>query len=540
VEFFRGFFAAQNPLTRAGGSVFMPRRFFWRKPPMNFSALIFDHPNLVVGLFLAAIIFLYFRNNPLGHTRWFMLRRFINWFPRGMTYSFLYMGRYNLNVSKNALGSLMTKEEFGTIFAVGTIVYGFSFLVNGPLVDKIGGKKGIIIAAIGSSIANILLGVLTYFVVMGRLKVNMVVAYSVLYGVNMYFQSYGAVSIIKVKAYWFHVRERGVFGAIFGALISIGVYFAFDWGQRIVDLTKANSTGGWFHDLLQKIFATNVLVNGKSVDATWAVFFIPAVVILFWMLLDWWLIKDTPEEADFPPFDTADASSGQMHVELSTLDLLKKVFASKLMLLIALVGLTSGVFRNGVTQWYFVFAAEVKQPGAEFFEAHWGFLLCVFGIVGGFFGGWVSDHLYQSRRAPPAAFLCALVLVLSLVMAGILFSSPLGLGWAAVGVVMASVGITSLMSGTAATDFGGRKATATCSGIVDGCTYLGSGLQSYFIGHLTPAEHADAAQTFLMLPRDWHWWPLFMLPFAVIGLAAAIRLWNQLPEATRKFLARTE
>ncbi len=507
---------------------------------MNFSALIFDHPNLVVGLFLAAIIFLYFRNNPLGHTRWFMLRRFINWFPRGMTYSFLYMGRYNLNVSKNALGSLMTKEEFGTIFAVGTIVYGFSFLVNGPLVDKIGGKKGIIIAAIGSSIANILLGVLTYFVVMGRLKVNMVVAYSVLYGVNMYFQSYGAVSIIKVKAYWFHVRERGVFGAIFGALISIGVYFAFDWGQRIVDLTKANSTGGWFHDLLQKIFATNVLVNGKSVDATWAVFFIPAVVILFWMLLDWWLIKDTPEEADFPPFDTADASSGQMHVELSTLDLLKKVFASKLMLLIALVGLTSGVFRNGVTQWYFVFAAEVKQPGAEFFEAHWGFLLCVFGIVGGFFGGWVSDHLYQSRRAPPAAFLCALVLVLSLVMAGILFSSPLGLGWAAVGVVMASVGITSLMSGTAATDFGGRKATATCSGIVDGCTYLGSGLQSYFIGHLTPAEHADAAQTFLMLPRDWHWWPLFMLPFAVIGLAAAIRLWNQLPEATRKFLARTE
>jgi len=49
----------------------------------------------------------------------------------------------------------------------------------------------------------------------------------------MYFQSYGAVSIIKVKAYWFHVRERGVFGAIFGALISIGIYFAFDWGSKL-------------------------------------------------------------------------------------------------------------------------------------------------------------------------------------------------------------------------------------------------------------------------------------------------------------------
>ena len=43
---------------------------------------------------------------------------------------------------------------------------------------------------------------------------NLVLAFSVVYALNMYFQSYGAVSIIKVKAYWFHVRERGVFGAI--------------------------------------------------------------------------------------------------------------------------------------------------------------------------------------------------------------------------------------------------------------------------------------------------------------------------------------
>ena len=47
----------------------------------------------------------------------------------------------------------------------------------------------------------------------------------------MYFQSFGAMSIIKVKAYWFHVRERGVFGAIFGTFISAGAYFAFDWSS---------------------------------------------------------------------------------------------------------------------------------------------------------------------------------------------------------------------------------------------------------------------------------------------------------------------
>jgi OPA family glycerol-3-phosphate transporter-like MFS transporter len=507
---------------------------------MDFITRILNWPNTLVSVMLVAIIAQYFINNPLRHSRWFMMRRFINWFPLGMTYAFLYMGRYNLNVAKNALGGLISNAEFGTVFAIGTAVYGCSFLVNGPLVDKIGGKKGILIAAIGSSIANVLLGVLTYLTVIGKWKLNLIASYSVLYAINMYFQSYGAVSIIKVKAYWFHVRERGVFGAIFGALISIGIYFAFDWGQKIVELTKASTSGGWFHNVLQSIFASNVTVDGKVVDATWSVFFIPAVIMVFWILIDIWLIKDTPEEADFPHFDTHDASSGQMHVELSTLDLLKKVFASKLMLLIALIGLTSGVFRNGIQNWYFIFADQVKQPGAEFFHAHWGLFLCIFGIIGGFFGGWVSDHLFQSRRAPPAAMLSALVVGLTILMAAYLTSAPMFLGLCCVLVVMASVGLTSLMAGTAATDFGGRKATATCSGIVDGCTYLGSAIQSFFIGCLVPEKKADAATTFLGLTRDWHWWPIFMVPFAILGLVVALKIWHHLPDATRKYISTVE
>src|SRR4051794_33688364 len=214
----------------------------------------------VVGFCLVAIIALYFSNNPLDHGRWFLLRRFINWFPLGMTYAFLYMGRYNLNVCKNALGSLMSKEDFGLIFAAGTVTYALSFLVNGPLVDKIGGKKGILIAAVGSSLANLLLGIITYLVLTNQLKINLVVAFSIIYALNMYFQSYGAVSIIKVKAYWFHVRERGVFGAIFGTLISFGVYFAFDWGQAIVDMSKANPKveTSWLQQTIQHIFASKV------------------------------------------------------------------------------------------------------------------------------------------------------------------------------------------------------------------------------------------------------------------------------------------
>src|SRR5947207_2885641 len=195
----------------------------------------------ILFICLALVVGIYFYNNPLRHGPWFLSRRFINWFPLGMTYAFLYMGRYNLTVAKNALGSLMSNEDFGLIFAAGTITYALSFLFNGPLVDKIGGKKGILIAALGSSLANIMLGVMTYLVLTHQLKMKLVGGFSVIYALNMYFQSFGAVSIIKVKAYWFHVRERGVFGAIFGTLISFGVYFAFDWGQAIINITKLNA-----------------------------------------------------------------------------------------------------------------------------------------------------------------------------------------------------------------------------------------------------------------------------------------------------------
>ena len=101
---------------------------------------------LIIFLAVIAVMTLYsvMSGNPAGHDRAFRIRRLMNWLPLGLVYSFLYMGRYNLTVSKNALGSMMSKEQFGVIFAAGTITYAFSFLVNGPITDKIGGKKAIL------------------------------------------------------------------------------------------------------------------------------------------------------------------------------------------------------------------------------------------------------------------------------------------------------------------------------------------------------------------------------------------------------------
>jgi len=479
----------------------------------------------IVFICLALVVAIYFYNNPLRHGPWFLSRRFINWFPLGMTYSFLYMGRFNLTVAKNALGGLMSNEEFGLIFAAGTVTYAFSFLINGPLVDKIGGKKGILIAAIGAAAANIALGVITWLVLTDRLHVRLLGIFSVTYALNMYFQSYGAVSIIKVKAHWFHVRERGVFGAIFGTLISFGVYFAFDWGQAIIDMTKQKAPAAttWMTSLVRRIF----LPEGQTIDATWAVFFIPAAILIVWAILDIWLIKDTPEGAGFPHLDPHDASSGRMHEEYTALDLLKMVFLNPLLMMFAFVELTAGVLRNGIMQWYTIFGHDVKQPGAEGILANWGLLLCVFGIVGGFAGGLISDKFFQSRRGPPTAIFCSFMLMMAAVMAMTLFSMPFVVGAAALLIVAAVTGVHSLMSGTASADFGGRKATGTASGIVDGFVYLGSGVQSIGVGYL-------------VTHYSWQWWPVFLMPFALIGGLVAWKIWHELPAATRRFIDTVE
>ena len=78
----------------------------------------------------------------------------------------------------------MSNEDFGLIFAVGTITYAFSFLINGPLVDKIGGKTGILIAALGAAAANVALGVITWLVLTSRIHVRLLPIFSVTYALN--------------------------------------------------------------------------------------------------------------------------------------------------------------------------------------------------------------------------------------------------------------------------------------------------------------------------------------------------------------------
>ena len=146
------------------------------------------------------------------HSNAYRFRRFLNWFPLGLAYAFLYMGRYNLTVFARVVpDDVMSKADFGDIFAAGAIVYGFGFLVTGPLVDRIGGRRGMLTGTAGAIVMNAAMGTVILGTQQWGWQLPLLSTFTVLFCFNMFFQSFGAISIVTVKAPWFHVRERGTF-----------------------------------------------------------------------------------------------------------------------------------------------------------------------------------------------------------------------------------------------------------------------------------------------------------------------------------------
>ena len=155
-----------------------------------------------------------------------------------------------------------------------------------------------------------------------------------LYALNMYFQSFGAVAIVKVNAAWFHLRERGTFGGIFGILISLGLYLAYDWAPKIASWTSTP----WL-------------------------FLAPALAIGFFFVLSALFVRDTPADAGLPNFDVEDASSGDDGPALPALQIVWKLLSNRVILIIAFISLANGFLRQAVLKWWRSFATGVGLEG---------------------------------------------------------------------------------------------------------------------------------------------------------------------------------
>lgn len=399
----------------------------------------------------------------------------------------MYMGRYNLSFANKALSDNYgwDKTQIGSIITIALSIYGISALFNGPIADRIGGRKAMLIGVMGSVVFNLAFGLGAYlgFLGTGTLLIGYL---ATAWALNMYFQSYSAMAIIKVNAGWFHVHERGVFSAIFGSMIQSGRALIFVVGGLAVTFLR------W----------------------QW-VFFIPTGIMLLMGFLTYQFVENSPEDAGWFSFDTEDATSLDTE-KVNMKYLTKKVFTNPITLTIAAAEFCTGFVRHGFEQWfprYMQEAQNLKLDSSVFQQGALSIVLA--GIAGAFAAGMLSDWIFRSRR-PPVAFIGYTMQIGCLL---VIWLSP-GLYWVMAAFVVNSFAISmvhSMLSGTASMDFGGKKAAASAAGMFDGMQYIGGAAVGWGMGWLL--------QNF-----GWTAWAPSMIGFSLIGAILMMVLWNAIPE----------
>jgi OPA family glycerol-3-phosphate transporter-like MFS transporter len=196
-------------------------------------------------------------------------------------------------------------------------------------------------------------------------------------------------------------------------------------------------------------------------------------------------------------------------------DRMLRVLSHRVIRVLLVAEFCTGLVRQGLLLYFTEFLKEVHgvAPGSTWFQvASWG--VTAGGIAGAFVCGYLSDYLFQSRRAP-VAFLFYIGQLVALTVLG--FASTPAFAAVMIGVsCMWIFGVHGMLSGTASMDFGGRKAAATAAGLLDGVQYLGSGLVGFGLGALLDKYH-------------WKIWPYALLPFSLVGALLMLLLWNAKP-----------
>ncbi len=416
----------------------------------------------------------------------FRKRRAQNWFVLGLTYSAMYMGRYNLSFANKALSDTFgwDKTQIGAIITAALSIYGFSAIFNGPIADRIGGRRAMLIGATGTVVFNLLFGMGAYFHFLGTGSA-LIAYFAIIWSLNSYFQSYSALSLIKVNASWFHVLERGVFSAIFGSMIQGGRALIFFIGPQIV----------------------------QHFEWQW-VFFIPAMVVAVMGLMTYQFVQNAPDDVGFEEYDVQDASSGDKG-QSGLKYVVKKVIANPVALTIAAAEFCTGFVRHGFEQWFprYMLEAQKLPLDSPIFAKGAGAVVLA-GIAGAFTAGTLSDWLFKGRR-PPMAFVGYFLIACALF---VVYKAP-SVEWVIAAFVVNSFAISivhSMLSGTASMDFGGKKAAATAAGLFDGMQYVGGSFVGLGMG-------------WMLEKFGWGSWGVSMIGFAVLGGIFMLVLWNARP-----------
>lgn len=401
-------------------------------------------------------------------------------------YGLIYTCRLALGVVKKPLidSGLFSPGDLGLIGSALFYTYAIGKLTNGFLADHANMRRFLTAAFLLSALCNVAMGFST----------SVAIA-SLIWGLNGWFQSFGAPGGVVAMTAWFSNKERGRAYGVWSTAHSIGE------GLTFLVVGSLVAWLGW----------------------RWG-FWGPGLIGVATAVAVYALLQDRPPTLGLPPVNEWRNDVYQETAKDSARTVLALQFSIlKLpaIWILALASATTYVTRYAINSWGVLYLQEARGfslPAA-------GTLLMVStlaGMAGAIAFGFISDKVFGARR-PPANLIFGIMELIGLVL---IFFGPSGTGWLMFGMILFGMGLTALVTslgGLFAVDIAPKRAAGAAMGVVGIFSYLGAAVQEQVSGMLIERGMviADGVRTYDFGPAIWFW-----IGSSVLSLLLASSLWR--------------
>jgi len=380
-----------------------------------------------------------------------------------------YLCRQNLSAAFPLMGETFgySNTQLGYIALYSEIVYAAGKFINGPLGDKIGGKKIFLLGMLGAIVFNLLFA-----------AGNSLIYFIVIWSICRYFLAMGWGGLAKMIGHWYEPEKNGI---IMG-FISLSFQF-----------------GG----VVATLFAAFLVYMG----AGWREIFIYPPMVLA-LIFVWSLLasKDRPQDV-VPHTKFGKSKSGklaavtpQMQEEMAKrkpLLIIKDLLKLRIYRHVLVFSFFTTFLRSVFFFWIPKFLVDIGMGTSSAILKSAVFPLL--GCIGTVLLGWYTDKYAKNGDRAQAMYVMLLGLVVSLL--GIAFLS----GTNHLNTIVFFTGLCgffllgpySMSSGALTLDIAGPSAAGSATGIIDGLGYLGGALAVWAAGKLS--DVLGWQQVFLLL-----------------------------------------
>jgi len=394
-------------------------------------------------------------------------------------YAFYYFSRKSLAFAMPAMHEAlgMSKVELGLLVSILYISYGASKFLSGMLADKSDSRYFMSVGLILTGICNFLFGLSSVWW-----------AFAIFWGLNGWFQGWGAPGCAKLLTHWYSQSERGRW-----------------WGFW----NTSNNVGS--------ILVTYVITGCVGYLGWRFAMYIPGVLCVVMGLFVMNRLRDTPQSLGLPPIekfrnDYPNPVAAIDRSNLSVRQILERyVLRNKLIWILGVAYFFVYIVRTGISDWSMFYLIEVRGY-SPFQSGVCSSCFDIGGACGGLVAGWASDSIFKSKRNPVNVLFT--IGVFSLLTAFRMFVMPFPIFDM---VFMFLFGFfifgPQMLIGLAAVELSHKSAAATATGFVGSFAYLGAAFAGGPLGAVT---------------KHWGWdgFLLALMGCAVCVIMLLVPLWS--------------